>query len=103
MTCDAIRAKKKGRAVFDLNGLHIHLNRSFGAKSAADNILAGVIGGLFSSHATSTNFFLNNRMVFSFAIEVTVGSYAIEPGIADVAECRPAFVHVQRHNRCGHH
>ena len=66
----------------------------FGAKRAAYDILAGMIGRLFTSHPAGANLFLYNRMVFSFANEFTVRSHPIKARIADVTEGRAILVKV---------
>src|SRR6185436_16284517 len=78
---DAVGAEEKLSTVLNLHDFHIYFNAILGTECATDDVLAGMIGGLLSRHAPSAHFFFDNRMIFRFARQMSVGSQTIQTRI----------------------
>ncbi len=68
---DAVGAEKKFGAVVDFNDFHVNFNAIVRAEGPANDIFAGMIGGLFCSHASRAYFFLDHGVVFGFPQELS--------------------------------
>jgi hypothetical protein len=79
VTRDPVSAQQKLGPVLILHRFHVNFDALFGAERATDHVFARMVRGLFRRHASGADFFFDNRMIFGFAMQLTVGSETIKP------------------------
>jgi len=58
---------------------------------------------LLGRHSSGAHFFFDDRVIFSFAVQLSVRSETVKSGIADMSEGRNVAFEVERNDGCGHH
>ncbi len=70
VTGDAVSAQQKLGAVLNLHRLHVDFDALLRTERTTDHVLAGMIRGLLGRHSSRAHFFFDDRMIFSFAMQL---------------------------------
>jgi hypothetical protein len=73
------------------------------AERTADHVLARVVRRLFRRHASGAHFLFDDRVVFSFAMQLAVRCEPVKSRVAHVAESGDVTLDVERDDRRRHH
>src|SRR6185369_13538776 len=86
VTRNTVSAEQKLRTVFNLHRFHVDFDALLSAERTTDHVLARMIRRLFRRHASGAHFLFDARVVFSFAMELSIRCETVESGITDMTE-----------------